>query len=86
MLLFGEEQSIKKDEDVETIVIRSEFRLFGAHTIDRDGYIPSNEQVSVYVHHQIHTSFLHLSSHCLLHLRHYQPLLPIFLYFLFLSL
>ena len=47
MLLFGEEQSIKKDEDVETIVIRSEFRLFGAHNIDRDGYIPSNEQVSV---------------------------------------
>ena len=142
MLLFGEEQSIKKGEDVETIVIRSEFRLFGAHNIDRDGYIPSNEQVSVVctppnkyiispsfqpLSHTstslstfttdsplfslsfslistssslatplssflsspiiiINTSFLHLSSHCLLHLRHYQPLLPILLYFLFLSL
>ena len=44
ILLFGEEQSIKKDKDVETIVIRSEFRLFGAHNIDRDGYIPRNEK------------------------------------------
>ena len=33
-----------RDEDVETIEIRSEFRLFGAHNIDRDGYIPRNEQ------------------------------------------